>query len=80
MHLVMVKKYHGGSDNYPEGNPAGLVLENLVKEFSNREILLTCYKLTNETEKMYEIMEKAYCEGIVLFCYALGFGPQKKLS
>lgn len=45
------KKYHSTSDNYPEGNPAGLVLEKLVKEFSNREILLTCYKLTDQTEK-----------------------------
>lgn len=57
-------KYHDtSSDNYPLGNPAGLVLEKLVKEFSNREILLTCYKLTDQTEQMYEIMEKEYCEG-----------------
>jgi len=57
------KKYHSVNDDYPNGNPNGLVLEELVKEFSDREIALTCYKLTNETEQMYDIMEKAYAEG-----------------
>jgi len=57
------RQYHSSNDDYPAGNPNGLVLEELVKEFSDREILLTCYKLTNETEKMYSIMEKAYQSG-----------------
>lgn len=57
------QKYHQVNDDYPAGNPNGLILEDLVKEFSDREILLTCYKLTNETEKMYSIMEKAYESG-----------------
>lgn len=57
------KKYHRCNDDYPNGNPHGLVLEELVKEFSDREIAFTCYKLTNETETMYSIMEKAYEEG-----------------
>jgi len=57
------RQYHNCNDDYPSGNPNGLVLEDLVKEFSDREILLTCYKLTNETEKMYEVMEKAYESG-----------------
>lgn len=53
-------KYHTTSDDYPQGNPCGLNLEDLMKEFSDREILLTCYKITNETEKMYPIMKTAY--------------------
>lgn len=57
------RQYHSSNDDYPAGSPNGLVLEELVKEFSDREILLTCYKLTNETEKMYSIMEKAYQSG-----------------
>jgi len=57
------RQYHSSNDDYPAGNPNGLVLEDLVKQFSDREILLTCYKLTNETEKMYSIMEKAYESG-----------------
>jgi len=58
------QKYHSETgDDYPEGSPDGLVLEKLVKAFSDREILLTCYKLEDKTEQMFEIMETAYNEG-----------------
>jgi len=56
-------KYHSQEDHYPAGNPCGLVLEDLVREFSNREILLTCYKITDYTERMYDIIKNAYNEG-----------------
>lgn len=56
-------QYHGENDHYPNGNPAGLILEDLVKEFSDREILLTCYKLTDSTENMYNIMKESYNTG-----------------
>lgn len=57
------KQYHSCADDHPQGNPAGLILEDIVKEFSDREILLTCYKLTDQTEKMYKIIEQAYVQG-----------------
>jgi len=56
-------QYHNERDDYPDGNPCGLVLEELVKEFSDRDILLTCYKITNSTEAMYEIIRNAYQQG-----------------
>ena len=58
-------KYNGtgSSDNHPKGNPAGLLLEDLVQEFSDREIDFTVYVMTNETTKMYEVMEEAYNQG-----------------
>mmetsp|Transcript_2896 Transcript_2896/g.3309 ORF Transcript_2896/g.3309 Transcript_2896/m.3309 type:complete len:297 (+) Transcript_2896:133-1023(+) len=57
------KKYHKAGDDYPEGSPAGLVLEEIVREFSDREIDLSCYKLTDQTEMMFKTMEKSYNEG-----------------
>lgn len=56
-------KYHNANDDYPNGNPLGLDLEEQMREFSNREILFSCYKLTDSTETMFEIMEKAYEQG-----------------
>merc|ERR1719192_1072881 len=57
------KQYHTADDHYPQGNPCGLVLEDLIKEFSDREILLTCYKITDGTEKMYKMIKDAYNQG-----------------
>jgi len=59
------KKYHVGHkhDDFPEGNPAGLVLEDLMKEMSDKEILLSLYQLNNENEVMYKAMKEAYAEG-----------------
>jgi len=54
------KQYHDMSgDNYPRGSPAGLGLENLVKKFTDQRMDLTLYKLTNLTEKMYNIIKAA---------------------
>merc|ERR1719361_44898 len=56
-------QYHNERDDYPDGNPCGLVLEELVKEFSDRDILLTCYKITDSTETMYDMIRNAYQQG-----------------
>lgn len=53
------KQYHNVDDKYPQGSPAGLVLENLVKKFTEQRMDLTLYKLTDYTEKMYTIMKAA---------------------
>jgi len=56
-------QYHNTNDDYPAGNPAGLVLEDLLREFSDKEILVTAYKLTDQTEKMYSLFKDAYNQG-----------------
>jgi len=32
------KKYHNSRDDYPQGSPDGLILEDLMKEFCKKEI------------------------------------------
>lgn len=58
------KQYHTFNDDYPNGSKHGHVLEDLVKSFSDREILLSCFKLNDKTEQMFGIMETAYESGI----------------
>jgi len=59
------KKYYAGHkhDDFPEGNPAGLILEDMMKEMSDREILVSLYQLNNDNETMYDIMKKAHAQG-----------------
>lgn len=59
------QKYHVGRkhDDFPEGNPAGLVLEDMMKEMSDNEILVSLYQLNNENEVMYKAMKEAYAKG-----------------
>ena len=57
------KQYHTTTDDYPKGNPAGLMMEDLAKEYSDKGIDLTVYELTSFTDKMYEIIEQAYNQG-----------------
>ena len=53
------KKYYTREiwDDYPEGSPAGLVLEDMVRKFIDEKLDLTLYKLTNDTEVMYNIIK-----------------------
>ena len=54
-------KYHSGhGDSYPKGCPKGLVLEDLMKEFADRNISFTAIKLQKDTEKMINIMSKSH--------------------
>jgi len=39
------KKYHGCSDDYPNGSPDGIVLEDIMKEFCKKEIEFSFIKL-----------------------------------
>lgn len=57
------KRYHSCMDDYPDGNPCGVQLEALLKEFSDREILLTCYKITDHTETMFDMFPGLYDAG-----------------
>mmetsp|Transcript_16783 Transcript_16783/g.22004 ORF Transcript_16783/g.22004 Transcript_16783/m.22004 type:complete len:282 (+) Transcript_16783:95-940(+) len=56
-------EYHTCTDSRREGNPAGLVLEDIIREYSDREIDVSCYKLTNKTEIMFKVMQTSFDEG-----------------
>lgn len=53
------RNYHSRdmSDDYPDGSPAGLVLEDMARKFRDEKLDLTLYKLTNQTEIMYNIIK-----------------------
>ena len=56
-------KYHGVIyDKYSEGDPHGLVLENLVTEFVKKNITLYCVEINDSTQKMFNIMKEIYSE------------------
>lgn len=59
------RQYYFGHkhDDFPDGNPAGLILEDMMKEMSDKEILISLYQINNENNIMYDIMKKAHAEG-----------------
>ena len=46
------KQYHNEADDYPKGCPEGLILEDLIKEFKDKDIGYTCIKVNNTSDKM----------------------------
>lgn len=55
--------YYDGQDDYPKGSPDGLKLDDLMREFSTREIEFQFYQLDKNCDKMVEEMRK-YHESI----------------
>lgn len=55
-------KYHVSreGDEYPEGSPDGLVLEDLMQEFAEKDIDFNIVKLDNCMNKMVDIMWKSH--------------------
>jgi len=55
-------KYHKTvlSDTHASGDPNGRVLEDQIAEFASRGIVLTSIKITELTDKMFEIMNQVY--------------------
>ena len=49
-------------DNYENGCPDGLILEDLVKKLKEEEIGYTCIKLNDSCDKMFQIMKEVYPE------------------
>jgi len=47
-------------DDYPNGSPEGIVLEDLLKEFCRKEIEFRVVKLANNCDKMIEIMKTCH--------------------
>jgi hypothetical protein len=56
------KKYHSCHDDYPDGDPAGHIPEDLIHEYGLKNITLYGVKITNQTDTMYEIFSKRYQE------------------
>ncbi len=58
------KQYHNGAgDNYLNGSPNKLSLEELMKEFSDKKIHFTGIKLNNSVTKMFDIMKRNFDYG-----------------
>ena len=55
-------KYHEKDveDDYPKGDPNGLVLEDLMKKYVEKNINLCLTRIDDYTDKMFNIMKKAY--------------------
>jgi len=54
------QKYHSCSDDYPKGDPSGLDVEKLVKNFCQNNVTLSAIKITNHTDTMFEIFQSIY--------------------
>ena len=54
-------KYHNeGIDDFPKGSPDGIVLEDLMKEFAQKEIEFQVIQLNKSTTKMIAAMKSVY--------------------
>ena len=56
------RSYCDGGDHFPEGSPDGLVLEDLMREFSEKDIVFNVIKLDHSCDKMIEAMRGAHEE------------------
>ena len=56
-------KYHNFEDDFPKGNPNGLVPENIISDFAKKDITFYVVKIRDYTSKMYEIFNDAYIAG-----------------
>ena len=55
-------KYHESDveDHYPKGDPNGLVIEDLMKKYVEKNINLTLTRIDDYTDIMFKIMKKTY--------------------
>ena len=55
-------KYHEKDveDDYPEGDPNGYVLEELMRDYAKKNINLCLTKIDDYTDKMFKAMKEAY--------------------
>lgn len=55
------KKYHDiEDDNFCEGDPDGLIIEDLMLKFKNLNITFYCIQINNTTKKMFDVMKNVY--------------------
>lgn len=53
-------KYHNVSDDYSEGSPDGLVLEDLMRDFCQKEIEFQVLKLNANCSQMIQVMKDCH--------------------
>ena len=55
------RKYHDiYVDNFSEGDPNGLIIEDLMLKFKNMNITFYCIEINNKTQIMFDIMKNVY--------------------
>ncbi len=54
------KFYSGSDDRYPNGDPNGLVIEDIIKAYAEKDICFNAVKITKETDKMYACLGEEY--------------------
>ena len=55
------KKYHNISyDKFSDGDPEGVLLEDVIKKFYEKGITFYCIEINNTTKKMFNIMKDIY--------------------
>ena len=55
------KKYHNISyDEFPDGDPDGVSLEDVIQQFYQKDITLYCIEINNSTKKMFNVMRNIY--------------------
>ena len=58
------KQYHNISyDKFPDGDPTGVKLEDVMLKFYQKGITFYCIEINNNTKKMFNIMKKIYNDG-----------------
>lgn len=57
------KKYHNYDDDYPEGDPNGLIPEHLMSDFGKKDITFYAIKIKTYTDKMFDYFNDAYVAG-----------------
>lgn len=53
-------KYHYEHDDYPNGSPEAIKIEDLMKEFCKKEIDFQMIKLNNSVDKTIEVMKRCH--------------------
>ena len=58
------KEYHNISyDKFPDGDPSGVTLEEVVKKFYDKGITFYCIEICSNSKKMFNIMKNVYNDG-----------------
>ena len=72
------KKYHNITyDKYINGDPKGLILEDLIKDFKKKNITLYCIEINDSTKIMFRIMKDIYNDDSMFHIETLGNAVNK---
>ena len=72
------KKYHNITyDKFINGDPKGLILEDLIKDFKNKNITLYCIEINDSTKIMFNIMKDIYNDNSMFHIETLGNNVNK---